>query len=120
MECKGDKAVERMPSAKGHRDAARSLRGRTWSIKQRRAENHRERHRQRGQHPAGGGRSEVGGQRRRTGHARVLGVMELPDIVKGGMRARFDQLQPMGIRTIMITGDNPLTAAAMAEGSRRQ
>ncbi len=38
----------------------------------------------------------------------------LKDIVKGGMRERFDQLRAMGIRTIMITGDNPLTAAAIA------
>ncbi|MGH2493412.1 MAG: potassium-transporting ATPase subunit KdpB [Ktedonobacteraceae bacterium] len=49
------------------------------------------------------------------GHARVLGVIELKDIVKGGMRARFDELRSMGIRTIMITGDNPLTAAAIAK-----
>ncbi len=47
--------------------------------------------------------------------ARVLGVIELKDIVKGGMRARFDELRKMGIRTIMITGDNPLTAAAIAK-----
>jgi K+-transporting ATPase ATPase B chain len=46
--------------------------------------------------------------------ARVLGVIELKDIVKSGMRARFDQMRRMGIRTIMITGDNPLTAAAIA------
>jgi K+-transporting ATPase ATPase B chain len=44
----------------------------------------------------------------------ALGVIELKDIVKGGMRDRFDQLRAMGIRTIMITGDNPLTAAAIA------
>ncbi|HEY6540834.1 MAG TPA: potassium-transporting ATPase subunit KdpB [Ktedonobacteraceae bacterium] len=49
------------------------------------------------------------------GHARVLGVIELKDIVKGGMRARFDELRRMGIRTVMITGDNPLTAAAIAK-----
>jgi K+-transporting ATPase ATPase B chain len=47
--------------------------------------------------------------------ARVLGVIELKDIVKGGMRARFEDLRSMGIRTIMITGDNPLTAAAIAQ-----
>ena len=47
--------------------------------------------------------------------ARVLGVIELKDIVKSGMRERFDQLRRMGIRTIMITGDNPLTAAAIAK-----
>jgi K+-transporting ATPase ATPase B chain len=45
----------------------------------------------------------------------VLGVIELKDIVKGGMRERFDQLRAMGIRTVMITGDNPLTAAAIAQ-----
>jgi potassium-transporting ATPase ATP-binding subunit len=47
--------------------------------------------------------------------ARLLGVIELKDIVKAGMRARFDQLRKMGIRTIMITGDNPLTAATIAK-----
>ena len=45
---------------------------------------------------------------------RVLGALELTDIVKGGMRERFDHLRAMGIRTMMITGDNPLTAAAIA------
>jgi K+-transporting ATPase ATPase B chain len=44
----------------------------------------------------------------------VLGVVHLKDIVKGGMRDRFDELRRMGIRTVMITGDNPLTAAAIA------
>jgi len=43
-----------------------------------------------------------------------LGVIELKDIVKGGMKERFDQLRAIGIRTVMITGDNPLTAAAIA------
>jgi K+-transporting ATPase ATPase B chain len=43
-----------------------------------------------------------------------MGVIELKDIVKGGIRDRFDQLRAMGIRTVMITGDNPLTAAAIA------
>ncbi len=46
--------------------------------------------------------------------AQVLGVIELKDIVKGGIRQRFSQLRAMGIRTVMITGDNPLTAAAIA------
>ena len=46
--------------------------------------------------------------------ARVLGVIELKDIVKGGIRERFAQLRRMGIKTIMITGDNRLTAAAIA------
>ena len=45
---------------------------------------------------------------------RSLGVIHLKDIVKGGMRERFDQLRAMGIKTVMITGDNPLTAAAIA------
>jgi K+-transporting ATPase ATPase B chain len=44
----------------------------------------------------------------------ILGVIFLKDVVKGGMRERFSQLRSMGIRTIMITGDNPLTAAAIA------
>src|SRR6201988_1848771 len=44
----------------------------------------------------------------------ALGVIHLKDIVKGGMKERFDELRRMGIRTIMITGDNPLTAAAIA------
>jgi potassium-transporting ATPase ATP-binding subunit len=45
---------------------------------------------------------------------RVLGVIQLKDIVKGGMKERFAELRRMGIKTIMITGDNPLTAAAVA------
>jgi K+-transporting ATPase ATPase B chain len=49
-----------------------------------------------------------------TENWRVLGVIALTDIVKGGMRERFDHLRAMGIRTMMITGDNPLTAAAIA------
>ena len=44
----------------------------------------------------------------------MLGVVHLKDIVKGGMKERFDRLRAMGIRTVMITGDNPLTAAAIA------
>jgi K+-transporting ATPase ATPase B chain len=49
-----------------------------------------------------------------AGHARALGVINLKDIVKGGIRERFADLREMGIRTVMITGDNPLTAAAIA------
>src|SRR5271155_5055644 len=45
---------------------------------------------------------------------KVLGAIQLEDVVKGGMRERFEQLRAMGIRTMMITGDNPLTAAAIA------
>jgi potassium-transporting ATPase ATP-binding subunit len=45
---------------------------------------------------------------------RVLGVIQLKDIVKGGMKERFTQLRRMGIKTVMVTGDNPLTAAAIA------
>lgn len=48
-----------------------------------------------------------------TRHA--LGVLELSDVVKPGMRERFDEMRAMGIKTIMVTGDNPLTAKAIAE-----
>jgi K+-transporting ATPase ATPase B chain len=47
-------------------------------------------------------------------NGRLLGVVHLKDIVKGGIRDRFTQLRQMGIKTVMITGDNPLTAAAIA------
>jgi K+-transporting ATPase ATPase B chain len=47
----------------------------------------------------------------------VLGVVHLKDIVKGGMNERFDELRKMGIRTVMITGDNPVTAAVIAQES---
>jgi K+-transporting ATPase ATPase B chain len=47
--------------------------------------------------------------------ARALGVVHLKDVVKEGLRERFEQLRAMGIRTVMITGDNPLTARAIAE-----
>jgi K+-transporting ATPase ATPase B chain len=47
-------------------------------------------------------------------NTRVLGVIHLKDVVKPGMRERFSQLRAMGIKTVMITGDNPLTAAAIA------
>ncbi|MGW3654873.1 potassium-transporting ATPase subunit KdpB [Streptomyces sp. NPDC005151] len=50
-----------------------------------------------------------------TQTARVLGVIHLKDVVKSGMRERFDELRRMGIRTIMITGDNALTARAIAQ-----
>ena len=46
--------------------------------------------------------------------ATVLGVIQLKDIVKGGIKERFGELRRMGIQTVMITGDNPLTAAAIA------
>ncbi|WUI35281.1 potassium-transporting ATPase subunit KdpB [Nocardia sp. NBC_00416] len=49
------------------------------------------------------------------GRARLLGVIHLKDVVKQGMRERFDEMRRMGIRTIMITGDNPLTAKAIAD-----
>ena len=45
----------------------------------------------------------------------ILGVIHLKDIVKGGMKERFEELRRMGIRTVMITGDNPLTAKFIAE-----
>jgi K+-transporting ATPase ATPase B chain len=47
----------------------------------------------------------------------VLGVVYLKDVIKEGMKTRFDQLRAMGIRTVMVTGDNPLTAAKIAEES---
>ncbi|MFE3651846.1 potassium-transporting ATPase subunit KdpB [Streptomyces sp. NPDC059152] len=65
-----------------------------------------------------GGTPLVVGQVTRRGgtqDARVLGVVHLKDVVKQGMRDRFDQLRRMGIRTVMITGDNPLTARAIAQ-----
>ncbi|MEU6560813.1 potassium-transporting ATPase subunit KdpB [Nocardia nova] len=49
------------------------------------------------------------------GTARLLGVVHLKDVVKQGMRERFDEMRRMGIRTVMITGDNPLTAKAIAD-----
>jgi potassium-transporting ATPase ATP-binding subunit len=52
--------------------------------------------------------------RRASAAARVLGVVQLKDVVKPGMADRFAQLRAMGIRTVMITGDNPLTAKAIA------
>jgi K+-transporting ATPase ATPase B chain len=61
-----------------------------------------------------GGTPLVVARRRGAQPPRVLGVIYLKDIVKSGMRERFDQLRKMGIRTVMITGDNPLTAAAIA------
>ena len=51
---------------------------------------------------------------RDDGRTRVLGAIHLKDVVKGGIRERFQQLRVMGIRTVMITGDNPITAAAIA------
>jgi len=50
-----------------------------------------------------------------AGTGEVLGVVHLKDIVKDGLRERFEELRSMGIRTVMITGDNPLTAAAIAK-----
>ena len=49
----------------------------------------------------------------------ALGVIHLKDIVKGGLKERFIQLRKMGIKTVMITGDNPLTAAAIAAEAGR-
>ncbi|MFJ1548433.1 potassium-transporting ATPase subunit KdpB [Streptomyces sp. NPDC088246] len=67
---------------------------------------------------ASGGTPLVVGEVSRRGGtptARVLGVIHLKDVVKEGMRERFDELRRMGIRTVMITGDNPLTARAIAQ-----
>ena len=63
---------------------------------------------------AGGGTPLLVAERDAAG-ARVLGVIHLKDVVKPGMRQRFDELRAMGIRTVMITGDNPLTAKAIAD-----
>ena len=51
----------------------------------------------------------------KDGKASVLGVIHLKDVVKQGMRDRFDEMRRMGIRTVMITGDNPMTAKAIAD-----
>jgi K+-transporting ATPase ATPase B chain len=50
---------------------------------------------------------------------RLLGIVHLKDIVKGGIRERFAELRRMGIRTVMITGDNPMTAASMTSWPKR-
>ena len=63
---------------------------------------------------AGGGTPLVVGHAV-DGKASVLGVIHLKDVVKQGMRERFDEMRRMGIRTVMITGDNPLTAKAIAD-----
>ncbi|WP_308797856.1 potassium-transporting ATPase subunit KdpB [Agromyces silvae] len=62
-----------------------------------------------------GGTPLVVAKRDAGGTARVLGVVHLKDIVKDGLSDRFAELRAMGIRTVMITGDNPLTAAAIAK-----
>ncbi len=64
---------------------------------------------------AGGGTPLVVAERVGDDAPRVLGVIHLKDVVKQGMRERFDELRRMGIRTVMITGDNPLTAKAIAD-----
>jgi potassium-transporting ATPase ATP-binding subunit len=64
---------------------------------------------------AAGGTPLVVAERDGSGNARALGVIHLKDIVKDGIRERFAEMRAMGIRTVMITGDNPLTARAIAE-----
>ncbi|GAA0386523.1 potassium-transporting ATPase subunit KdpB [Microbispora corallina] len=64
---------------------------------------------------ASGGTPLVVGEVDKGGRARVLGVIHLKDVVKQGMRERFDEMRRMGIRTVMITGDNPMTARAIAQ-----
>ncbi|MEV7216745.1 potassium-transporting ATPase subunit KdpB [Kitasatospora cineracea] len=64
---------------------------------------------------AAGGTPLVVADREGGGAPRVLGVIHLKDVVKEGMRERFEELRRMGIKTVMITGDNPLTARAIAE-----
>jgi K+-transporting ATPase ATPase B chain len=63
---------------------------------------------------ASGGTPLVVAERRDGQPARALGVIHLKDVVKAGMRIRFDEMRRMGIRTVMITGDNPVTAGAIA------
>ncbi|MDQ1129882.1 potassium-transporting ATPase subunit KdpB [Microbacterium sp. SORGH_AS_0888] len=62
-----------------------------------------------------GGTPLVVATRSAAGQGRILGVVHLKDIVKDGLSERFAELRSMGIRTVMITGDNPLTAAAIAK-----
>ena len=64
---------------------------------------------------AAGGTPLLVAERDAAGAAQVLGVIHLKDVVKQGMRERFDEMRRMGIRTVMITGDNPLTAKAIAD-----
>jgi K+-transporting ATPase ATPase B chain len=64
---------------------------------------------------ASGGTPLVVAEQRGDEPARALGVIHLKDVVKSGMRERFDEMRRMGIRTVMITGDNPMTARAIAE-----
>jgi len=64
---------------------------------------------------ASGGTPLVVAECRDGGPARALGVIHLKDVVKTGMRERFDEMRRMGIRTVMITGDNHLTAKAIAD-----
>ena len=64
---------------------------------------------------ASGGTPLVVAELRDGQPARALGVVNLKDVVKPGLRQRFDEMRRMGIRTVMITGDNPLTAKAIAE-----
>ncbi len=66
---------------------------------------------------AAGGTPLVVAERPADGAAQALGVIHLKDIVKEGIRERFAEMRAMGIRTVMITGDNPLTARAIAEES---
>jgi K+-transporting ATPase ATPase B chain len=66
---------------------------------------------------ATGGTPLVVAERVASGPARALGVIHLKDVVKTGMRERFAELRSMGIRTVMITGDNPLTAGAISAES---
>ncbi|MCW2760880.1 MAG: kdpB, partial [Marmoricola sp.] len=63
----------------------------------------------------GGGTPLVVAERTSGQPARALGVVNLKDVIKDGMRERFEEMRRMGIRTVMITGDNPLTARAIAE-----
>ena len=74
------------------------------------------RHRPRRPRPAGRGHLPAGSTPLVVADGpTILGVIELKDVVKQGIREKFDEMRQMGIRTVMITGDNPLTAAAIAQ-----
>ena len=93
-------------SGKGAADRSQTLR----------RSNRRHRHRRSSTEHRRSGSRAPGGTPLVVADARApLGVIHLKDIVKGGMRERFAALRAMGIKTVMITGDNPLTAAAIAK-----
>ena len=77
-----------------------------------RTRRHRRRYLRRGRHSPG---RRTGAFKKTERRLHLFGVIHLKDVVKQGMRERFDEMRRMGIRTVMITGDNPLTAKAIAD-----